>query len=288
MPNDVNTPDDVNIQENASVLNGANNEIVNVNIADIKVTDRIRGEVKDEDLEPLMESIKADGLLQPIVINQDNKLIAGFRRYTCCKLLGHDTILAQKVHTTDELHEIALELRENIIREDFTFSERMKAADKIELIVAETGKKRMAGEKTSSLAVYGLSPNESQGKTRDIMAKILGLGSGKTYEQARSVWKAENNKNYISKLDANKISINRASILTKEATQAKKSVKPEETKAKKKGNFKEISKIIDIIKISVENDEYAQNELVDIFNEMSSLKAHVERLITAVEKSPQV
>ena len=56
--------------------------------------------------------------------NQDNKLIAGHRRYACCKELGHKAIQARRIETKGELHEALIEIRENVEREDFTFSEK--------------------------------------------------------------------------------------------------------------------------------------------------------------------
>ena len=43
-------------------------------------------------IQTLAKSIQEIGLLQPIVVNQDNELIAGKRRLEACKLLGRTEV----------------------------------------------------------------------------------------------------------------------------------------------------------------------------------------------------
>ena len=49
------------------------------------------------DLKPLAESLKTYGLMNPIVINERNELIAGHRRLEAAKSLGWSTIAARVV-----------------------------------------------------------------------------------------------------------------------------------------------------------------------------------------------
>jgi ParB family chromosome partitioning protein len=44
------------------------------------------------DIQELAESIREFGLLRPILITPDNRLIAGRRRLEACKVLGWETI----------------------------------------------------------------------------------------------------------------------------------------------------------------------------------------------------
>ena len=46
-------------------------------------------------LSSLAESIKRYGLIQPIVIDADNRLVAGWRRLACCAILGWEEIEAR-------------------------------------------------------------------------------------------------------------------------------------------------------------------------------------------------
>jgi len=54
-----------------------------VKIADIKIGNRFRKDLGD--IKTLAGCIQEIGLLQPIVVNQDNELIAGQRRLVSCK-----------------------------------------------------------------------------------------------------------------------------------------------------------------------------------------------------------
>ena len=60
------------------------NEVVD--IADIKIGKRHRKDMGD--IAGLADSIKAIGLLHPIVITPAKKLLAGLRRLEACRLLG--------------------------------------------------------------------------------------------------------------------------------------------------------------------------------------------------------
>lgn len=183
------------------------NSITDYNIDEIDVGNRIRSHFSEEDLDSLKDSIKQDGLLQPIIINQDNKLIAGHRRYLCCKALGHSTIQARKITTKGELHEAILEIRENMERQEFTFSEKMKAAEVIEPIIKEKSEERLRYKTDSDLTEYGI--DITKGKSRDIMAQILKMGSGSTYERSKKVWETKDEK-LIKDLDTKKIKIGTA------------------------------------------------------------------------------
>lgn len=93
----------------------------------VDVGQRIRREYGD--LPALMASIREKGLIQPIVLNQDNKLIAGGRRffsYAALVELGDMTyseIPCVYLETLDEAHLRELELEENLQRADMTWQE---------------------------------------------------------------------------------------------------------------------------------------------------------------------
>lgn len=92
-------------------------------INEIKVENRQREDLGD--ITGLAESIKKYGLIQPIVITQDKRLIAGGRRYAAHCALGLTTIdvVYRETLSEDELYE--MELEENIRRKDFTWQERV-------------------------------------------------------------------------------------------------------------------------------------------------------------------
>src|SRR5262249_39646537 len=87
-------------------------------ITAIKVGQRHRKDLGD--LDSLVESLETVGLLHPVVIDPEDRLIAGQRRLEAAKLLGWKTIPVRVV----DLEAIALgEFAENACRKDFTPSE---------------------------------------------------------------------------------------------------------------------------------------------------------------------
>jgi Predicted transcriptional regulators len=106
--------------------------IKDVEIGSIKIKRRIRE--KTVPIEPLVESIQKYGLLEPIVIDEKNRLIAGFRRLQACKQLGFNTILANVVNVEDAETFLLLELEENTCRFQFSDEELSKAKKQLEKI----------------------------------------------------------------------------------------------------------------------------------------------------------
>lgn len=75
------------------------------------------------DVDELAKSIKEIGLLNPITITKDFRLVAGYHRLTACKKLGWTTIPANVVDM-DALHAELAEIDENLIRNELTVLER--------------------------------------------------------------------------------------------------------------------------------------------------------------------
>jgi len=94
--------------------------VMRVPIDLIKVGERKR---RVDDVSELAKSIALLGLLQPIVITQDYRLVAGERRLKACKQLGWTEIEAT-VATLDDLSAELAEIDENIVRQELTVLER--------------------------------------------------------------------------------------------------------------------------------------------------------------------
>lgn len=92
-----------------------------VRIEDIKIKKRIRKE--NTDIDSLADSMRVYGLLNPIVLDTDYTLIAGFRRLQAAKELGWTTIPATIVDVKNKIERMELELEENVQRSDFTQEE---------------------------------------------------------------------------------------------------------------------------------------------------------------------
>jgi ParB family chromosome partitioning protein len=78
------------------------------------------------DLTSLIASIQKVGLLNPIVVTEDYRLVAGFRRLSACRKLGWNEIEANVVPYKDDLLLLLdAEVAENLVRKDFTAEEIM-------------------------------------------------------------------------------------------------------------------------------------------------------------------
>lgn len=87
----------------------------------------------DDDLNELAESIKQNGLIQPLTVKQsDDKfiLIAGERRLRALKLLGMDSAPCIVIDVTDR-NSAVLALVENIQRKDLHFFDEAEALSKL-------------------------------------------------------------------------------------------------------------------------------------------------------------
>src|SRR6516225_758949 len=129
-------------------------------IADITVGSRHRKDMGD--LTGLAESIRQEGMLQPIGVTDRLELVFGERRIRAVRdILKRKTILARIVDVTSIL---AGEYHENEVRKDFTPSERVAIARAIERQVGNRRGQRV--QKTAQV--------KPGWKTRDAAAERAG------------------------------------------------------------------------------------------------------------------
>ncbi len=102
-----------------------------VNISDVKVKKRVRKDLGD--LEPLKQSLRTYGLMNPITLNAQNELIAGERRLEAAKALGWEKINAIVLgQDISEAHQLEMELEENNQRKEFTDEELLDGYHRLE------------------------------------------------------------------------------------------------------------------------------------------------------------
>lgn len=101
-----------------------------VNISEIKVKKRVRKDLGD--LDALKDSLRRYGLLNPITIDNKNRLIAGERRLEAAKLLGWTNINAVVVNNISAITKLELELEENNQRKEFTDAELLEGYKRLE------------------------------------------------------------------------------------------------------------------------------------------------------------
>lgn len=107
------------------------------------LNERTRKDIDAEKLQSLATSLKIRGQLQPIVLDDDNNLKAGGRRFLATKdILKNEKILAIRRSSLGELDDLLVELEENTEREPFTWIEEVGLTRRIHLLVAkEAGRK---------------------------------------------------------------------------------------------------------------------------------------------------
>jgi ParB-like chromosome segregation protein Spo0J len=169
-----------------------------VDIDKIKVNDRIRKDFGN--LQELADDIKANGLINPPVVTPDYELIAGERRLRACKLLGYQQIEVRVMTVKDYEHQLRLEISENENRKEFTFSERVEWARRLEQVEALKARERMG---------RGAQNSAERGETAEIVARESGFGSRDTYRKAKFIADHADPET-IRQLDAGEISIHRA------------------------------------------------------------------------------
>lgn len=105
-------------------------EIKDIEIKDIDLLDNVRQKPLGEDLSELMNSIKQNGLMQPIGVKEEKGgyiLIWGFRRLTAFKKLGYKTIPAMIFlkgdSTMTETDFMIFNTTENIQRKEINYLE---------------------------------------------------------------------------------------------------------------------------------------------------------------------
>ncbi len=95
-------------------------------ISHIVVEETLRIRKETGDIAALENSIRKVGLLNPIVIDEKNRLVAGYRRLMACRNLGWQEIETTVVNFDgDVLKMLDIEVDENLFRKDFTSAEIM-------------------------------------------------------------------------------------------------------------------------------------------------------------------
>lgn len=152
-------------------------------IDEIIVKDRIRKDTGG--MMELINDIKANGLINPVTINTDHVLLAGYRRLTACKALGMEDIPVHMVSTESEEQDLKVEISENEIRKEFTMTERLDYARRLERIESAKSEKRMKA------GVKNPTQNSAEGgETREKVSEAVGM----SHDTLRKAQQIEDNK----------------------------------------------------------------------------------------------
>lgn len=193
----------------------------NIKIDQVVIGDRFRKDLGD--IGSLAASMADLGLLQPIVIDQENRLIAGHRRLEAAKQLGWTEIPVNVINLADI---VKGEVAENLIRKDFTASEIAaikKALEPLEKAQAEERKKA------------GIPAAESdKGRVDDKIAAVVGVSRDSLSKIETIAKAAEQDKaqygEILEQVDRNELSINAAHQKVTGQTKPKKERKERQVK----------------------------------------------------------
>lgn len=180
-------------------------------MTEIKITEVVvgnRARKGDGWLDSLERSIQQVGVLQPIGITPDKKLIFGGRRLQACKNLGLETIPARvfDIDADNPVTALRMEREENEHRKDLTPSEKVELGRRIEAALA--GRQ---GQRTDLMKPDELPQNFAElpkGESREIAAKAVDMNR-ETYRQAKAVVDS-GDEEVIAEMDSGEKSINAA------------------------------------------------------------------------------
>lgn len=151
-----------------------------LNIGDIVVAPNRRS-VDDLKVRDLADSIREVGLLNPITVTKQNRLIAGFHRLQACRLLGHREIECTLLSGDDLLLQLA-EIDENLIRAELDPISVGELAIKRDDILESLGQRAAVGQGRPAKNGETVSPL----KTTESIAKEIGV-SGRTLQHNKQL-----------------------------------------------------------------------------------------------------
>ena len=102
-------------------------KFANIPIESIIVNREARQRREITGIDELAASIARNGLINPIVVSDDNVLIAGERRLTACKQLGWTHVTVQFFADLSNDEREVIELEENVRRAELTWQDECKA-----------------------------------------------------------------------------------------------------------------------------------------------------------------
>lgn len=268
-------------------------------INSVTITNRIRKDLGD--ISALVANISELGLLYPIIVNKQYQLLAGERRLTACRELGWTDIPAIIMDTADAERELAVEFAENRYRKDFNREEIVDAGIQMERIESIKAEERRISTQNNNAAKSVKAevenfPHQEVGKTRDIVARRLGI-SGKQYERMKFIVEhsADLSKGQYTDWNTGAISTNKAYGLIKKELEPKLPAKKDSASADNTDELQALrvtietqQSIIDDLQaaLAAENPDYfaqksradkAEDRVIELQNEVDFLRFKNEK-----------
>jgi ParB family transcriptional regulator, chromosome partitioning protein len=148
-----------------------------------------RRPLKDQKVAELMQSIKVNGLLNPITLDQNLTLIAGLHRLTACKMLGLTQIECHVVTYTDKDQARLAEIDENLIRNELEIMERSELWLERDQILERMGLRARRGDNQHTHRKNESSGSEYSARhTRTTLELAQETGySDRTFQQGKQI-----------------------------------------------------------------------------------------------------
>lgn len=157
-----------------------------IDIDKIKVENRIRKDFGN--ITELAEDIKQNGLINPPVVIAESDgtftLLAGERRLRAMRSLGYKQVEVRTWGSLTDEQKLNIEISENEVRKDFSKSERIEYARRLEKIETLKAKERMAVNAKDGTQNFA---EVKKGETAQIVAEKLGIGNKETYRQEKYI-----------------------------------------------------------------------------------------------------
>ena len=160
-----------------------------VELSKIIVKDRAR--VDFGMVAELAESIRKHGLFCPIILDEDNNLIAGERRLRAVSLLKWETIPIIFKESLTSLEKIEIELEENLRRKNLTWQEEVCLKEKIHFLQKQINPKDWTIEKTADILKISLPQVKSDLRLAEALKNIPELV--KENDKANAIRKVRRN-----------------------------------------------------------------------------------------------
>lgn len=163
---------------------------IRVRVEAIRVEGRHRKDFGD--VEALAKDIQENGLIHPLALTADNRLIAGERRLRAVRLLGWTTVPVRYMTNIDDAASILrAERSENTQRKDMLPSEVASLGIALEELERPKAAARQAHGATAPgrTNASGTDTRSASSTSADVVADAMGV-SASTYKRARAVHKA--------------------------------------------------------------------------------------------------
>jgi site-specific DNA-methyltransferase (adenine-specific) len=167
-------------------------------------------------IEELMESITQMGLLQPLIIDTNNQIISGNRRFESIKRLGWEEV--------DVVEREVKEGEEELLLIHYN-KQRIKSFKELinEYLILDKHYRKGQGKRTDLTSV-----KSNQGSSRDIVSNELGISSS---QLRRLVFIYRKKPEYIALLDKGILTINQSYLQIQREIKERESKKPTTSKS---------------------------------------------------------